>query len=217
MNGVQPFVYITTCGCVFSQAGLKAVAGATRTPTPPKEGEKDAQDESKEKEGKEEKEEQLALCPQCSTKYSPKTNVRTLNPSPDEEEVMHAAMLLARASEVPTKKSGKKRKNPPTDPSFTSNPTSDEPPSKKDKKAHSASASPAPSLNPKMSAVSREVTASLAMEEAKRKATMSDAVRSLYSSKGPGEDEKDRVKKKSDIERFMTMGSFTRVSRMLFE
>ena len=45
------------------------------------------------------------------------------------------------------------------------------------------------------------MASSLAMEEAKRKANMSEAVRSLYESKNKG------VK-----ETFMTRGTFTRVS-----
>ena len=68
------------------------------------------------------------------------------------------------------------------------------------KQKHS-SASPAPSLNPNIAAASRAVAESLAIEEAKRKATMSQAVKSLYGTKGS--------EKK---ETFMTRGTFTRVS-----
>jgi hypothetical protein len=31
MTGVVPFVYLSTCSCVFSQAGLKAVSSLTRS------------------------------------------------------------------------------------------------------------------------------------------------------------------------------------------
>ena len=71
-----------------------------------------------------------------------------------------------------------------------------------DRPAKRPLASGAPSTNPSIAAASRGVTQELAKEEAKRKAGMSDAVKSLY---GP----KDGSKKK---ETFMTMGTFTRVS-----
>lgn len=58
-----------------------------------------------------------------------------------------------------------------------------------------------PSLNPSVSATSRAVASEIAMEEAKRKATMTDTVKSLYGEGVP--------KRK---ETFMTMGTFTRVS-----
>lgn len=67
------------------------------------------------------------------------------------------------------------------------------------------SASPAPGLNPTISTASRALTSSLAAEEAKRKANMSDAVKSLYRGKG------DPPRK----ETFTTMGTFTRVSHQL--
>src|SRR5882757_4708300 len=58
MNGAQPFVYISVCGCVFSQAGLKTVTSSAS----PKEKEKSLDDEQAEK--------PLSLCPQCAKKYS---------------------------------------------------------------------------------------------------------------------------------------------------
>jgi ribosome-binding protein aMBF1 (putative translation factor) len=165
MNGVQPFVYITTCGCVFTQAGLKTVSS-----THSKEAEKE-----------------LDVCPQCAKKYSRADDVVTLNPSRDEEDEMWASMERRRLLE-PTKK-GKKRKN-----AFSEDP---EPPAKKQA---------LPSTNPSIAAASRAVVSGLAMEEAKRKAGMSDAVKSLYGSA-------DGKKRK---ETFMTMGTFTRVCLVIF-
>ena len=167
MNGVHPFVYLRSCGDVFSQAGLKTVAAGSSSP----------------KEGEEETDRQLEVCPQCATKYDKFSDILLLNPSVEEEERMFTAMILLRASE-PTKKS-KKRKNIPTD--------ADTPAPKFQKTAQ-------PHTNPSISAASKAVVSSLAMEEAKRKAGMSDAVKSLY---GNG---------KSRKETFMTMGTFTRVS-----
>ncbi|KAF7969744.1 hypothetical protein HWV62_26106 [Athelia sp. TMB] len=170
MNGVVPFVYLLTCGCVFSQAGLKTVSGSTS----PK-------DEEEAPEGT--KQPQLEVCPQCATKFDKTSDVLILNPSMQEEENMFAAMLARRAAE-PAKKS-KKRKAAPVD--ETAAPAA--------KKVNGDK----PHTNPSISAASRAVVSSLASEEAKRKAGMSDAVKSLYSKKG--EERK---------ETFMTMGTFTR-------
>lgn len=182
MNGVQPFVYISTCGDVFSQAGLKTVssssASASASPPP----------HDKETE-KEEKIKQLDICPQCAAKYDKAEDVCLLNPSRDEEEIMRAKMEERRLSE-PTKTKSKKRKVP-TDPDAP-------PPSKKPSTVQTHK----PHTNPSISAASRAVTTSLAEEEAKRKAGMSEAVKSLYSTK-------DGPQRK---ETFMTMGTFTRVS-----
>ncbi|KAK7688039.1 hypothetical protein QCA50_008409 [Cerrena zonata] len=167
MNGVQPFVFIWTCGCVFSQAGLKAVS---RSP-PPQEG--DSKSANKGEDGGK----QLDMCPQCGAKYEKAEDIVLLNPASEDEEKMRLAMERKRAIE-PVKTKGKKRKNGATAPEG-------EPPSKK----KSAAISAAPSLNPSIAATSRAVANTLAEEEVKRKANMSSAVKSLY---GP----KDGVKKK---------------------
>jgi len=172
INGVQPFVYISTCGCVFSQAGLRTVTSSAS----PKGKEKLLDDEQDEK--------PLSLCPQCAKKYSAVDDVIPINPSQEEEEIMFFALERKRLLE-PTKKKSKKRK--------LSDEEGAEPPTKKQVTSNAA-----PSLNPSMAAASRAVVSGLAMEEAKRKAGMSEAVKSLYG---------DGTKKK---ETFMTMGTFTR-------
>ncbi|KAK0213152.1 DUF602-domain-containing protein [Desarmillaria ectypa] len=159
MNGLLPFVYIATCGCVLSLAGLKNVS---TTP-------------------KEEDGEQLDICPQCAKKFSRTNDVILLNPQPEEEGRMREAMERKRLSEPPKK--SKKRKNV--------SPPNEAPTSKKQ--------AVTPSMNPGIAAASRAVVSSLAMEEAKRKANMSEAVKSLYSEGKP--------KRK---ETFTTMGTFTR-------
>ena len=176
INGVQPFVYISTCGCVFSQAGLRTVTSSAS----PKEKEKFLDDEQDEK--------PLSLCPQCAKKYSATDDVIPINPSQEEEEDMFFALQRKRLLE-PTKKKSKKRKN-----AEQPDEEGEQPPTKKQVVPIAA-----PSLNPSMAAASRAVVSGLAMEEAKRKAGMSEAVKSLYG---------DGTKKK---ETFMTMGTFTRV------
>lgn len=152
MNGTQPFVYLSTCGCVFSQAGFKTVAASAS----PKEKETAGAGVNAET--------PLDLCPQCAKKYST-DDVILLNPSSEEEETLRFALERKRLQE-PTKKKSKKRKN-------DSSPDEAEPPAKKQ-------AAVLPGLNPSISGASRAIASELAMEEAKRKTNMSAAVKSLY-------------------------------------
>jgi len=182
MNGVQPFVYISTCGCVFSQAGLRTVSNS-------KEKEKDTgKDKEKEKEASSSNSptppaDSLDLCPQCSTKYSA-DDIIPLNPSLEEENRLRSIMEVKRAAE-PTKKKSKKRKQ-------AEEGGDAEPPAKKKQSG--------PTINPSVGATSKAVMEGLAAEEAKRKANMSEAVKSLYGDGKP-------ARKQT----FMTMGTFTRV------
>jgi hypothetical protein len=192
MTGVVPFVYLSTCGCVFSQAGLKAVSSST----PPSEKGKE-----KAANGEECAKSQLDVCPQCAVKFNRAEDVRMLNPGPEEEERMQGAMERRRAvaaAAASGKGKGKKRKAVLAVPDGAEG---ERPVGKK--KSGSRSGSATPLVGPaSVAAASRAVASSLAMEEAKRKAHMSDAVKSLYKPK----DGKQRK------ETFMTMGTFTRVS-----
>ncbi|KAI6146882.1 DUF602-domain-containing protein [Pisolithus tinctorius] len=185
MNGAYPFVYIHTCGCVFSQSGLRTVIGSTPT--------------SKSLSNDEDSgvvNEQLDVCPQCATKFSRTTDVITVNPSKEEEERMQTVMELRRSRE-PVKPKSKKRKanadGAVEDKSAVAK-------KMKESTNNSHSPSPAPVINPAVTAGSKALASSLLAEEAKRKAGMSDAVKSLYRSKF------DKPKK----ETFTTMGTFTR-------
>lgn len=181
MLGSVPFVYISTCGCVFSQAGLRTVSQAADCLVE-EESKGDYEEGSPADSGK-----QYHLCPSCGTKYDKSQDVLTLNPSTEEEAIMHAIMLKRRAVE-PTKAKGKKRKAA----------VDAEQPSAKKK----ATVNP---TNAGISSAARAIASGLAEEESKRKANMSDAVRSLYTPK-------DGPKRK---ETFMTMGTFTRVRYIL--
>ncbi|TDL22311.1 DUF602-domain-containing protein [Rickenella mellea] len=189
MNGGITFVYIATCGCVLSQSGLKVVSGSGST-TPP-----DVK-KVKEEEGGDK---QLDICPQCATKYDRREDVRVLNPEPEVEEEMRAAMDARKLAEPPKSKSKKRKADASTSAPSTTTTTTTDPPTKKTKHSSSASSTHAPSVNPSIAAASRAVVSSLALEEAKRKAGMSDAVKSLYESQNKGRKET-----------FMTRGTFTR-------
>ncbi|EAU93478.2 hypothetical protein CC1G_12072 [Coprinopsis cinerea okayama7 len=187
MNGSQPFVYISTCGCAFSQAGLRTVSGSPKDKEKEKEKEKSSSDSPDAP-----TESTLDLCPQCGTKYSRKDDIIPLNPSQDEERELRFAMERRRALE-PAKKKSKKRKH-----DKEGNGNGEEPPAKK-KQQGSGSNTPQPTINPSVGAASRAVVEGLAAEEAKRKANMSDAIKSLYGDGKPAKKET-----------FMTMGTFTR-------
>jgi hypothetical protein len=162
MNGGLPFVYIATCGCVLSQAGLKAMSNTGASSTPPPSDE--------EKNGEMVKV-QLDLCPQCGAKYDRLLDIRTLNPDKETEETMRLAMELRKRQKGGKDKSKSKKRK------------AEEPNADKDS-TEAKKAKPAPSMNPSIAATSRAVVDSLAAEETKRKAGMSDAVRSLYESNG---------------------------------
>jgi len=180
MNGSQPFVYISTCGCVFSQAGLKTVTSSSS----PKDKEKGKEKDDSGSASPPTATPASESCPQCGKAYNPKEDVIPLNPSPDDEYTLRLNMERKRAAEP--KKKSKKRKNDSPDADDAA------PPTKK--------AAPAPSLNPSMAAASKALMSGLAAEEAKRKANMSEAVKSLYSTSTNG-----------TKETFMTRGTFTRV------
>lgn len=161
----------------MSQAGFKAVAT-----TPPKDSAED----------------QLELCPQCSTKFDRRGDVLMINPDPETEETMRIAMDIRKEKAKAAKGTGKSKKRK----ADKETPVAEDGDEKSAKKAN-ASTQAAPSINPSVATASRAVVTSLAMEEAKRKSQMSDAVRSLYESKNPNQKES-----------FMTGRTFTRVSTL---
>jgi len=97
MAGVLPFVYLASCGCVFSAAGLRAIDGPSLAEVAVPDAQKPAADDT-------------SPCPQCAKPYS-KADVRTINPGEEEAERMRTAMELRAAS----KPKAKKRKAPAAD------------------------------------------------------------------------------------------------------
>ncbi|KZT61856.1 DUF602-domain-containing protein [Calocera cornea HHB12733] len=163
MLGSIPFVFLWSCGCVFSASGLRAIA------TPVEEAERkseEAQGEGSDKENIRGKgEEKARQCPQCGKPYL-EAQVVPLNPPTAVAEERLAALLSRRASEPPK---SKKRKH------AASALPAEEPEKKK------------PTLGPSMA--TSAVSALLREEEKKRaKVGMSAAVKSLYRDKGAKED-----------------------------
>lgn len=186
MSGQTPFVYITTCGDVFSAAGLRTISTTASSPssssTPPT-------DDPSAKE----KTPALDLCPQCGAKFDKSKDVRSINPPPEESLRLRETMLANRAAAKAAKVS-KKRK--------AVEGVEGEESVKKSKKVTGEDAMLAPSTNSSFAAVNKKVAQELAEEEKKRKSNMSSAVASLYSNKDA----------KPTKETFLTMGTFTRVS-----
>ena len=85
MNSVQLFVYLSTCGCIFSQAGLKTVS-ASSTPKDWENGNKAKAATTDPLDG------EFELCPQCGKKHSQTEDIILLNPSQNEEDTTCEAM-----------------------------------------------------------------------------------------------------------------------------
>jgi len=186
MTGALPFIYLSTCGCVFSAAGLRALSSPAEIPSPSSSS--DAQEAPAQSKS-------TLLCPQCSKPYDRLLDVRTLNPGPEEEAVMREAMEARKAVKKAATKS-KKRKAAEMQSGDAGVVGESE-----HKKAKTLATSAAPRTNASFAAVTKKVADSLAEEESKRKGKMSEAVASLY---GP----KDGSAKRKET--FMTMGTFTR-------
>ena len=187
MIGTHPFVYLSTCGCVFSQAGLRAISGSM-PPGSQVQTEAGAQQEQKD------------VCPQCAVKFTRSIDVVLLNPGPEEQLQMREKLEAHRAAQAAARpKKIKKR-------SLDGESSTLEPATKRaalestSKSSRPTTPQPAPFTN-NATATSRTVANALAHEELKRKNGMSEAVKSLYTSK-------NGVPKK---ETFMTRGTFTRV------
>jgi len=166
MTGALPFVYLATCGCVFSASGLRALAAPANDTTFTANGE--------------ETEHTPTSCPQCSKPYEKKTDVLTINPSDEEEATMRAAMEAKRGAAKNQSGKGKKRKAAEIERANEESGVNGH-----DSKRQKTSIAPvAPKTNTAVAAMARKVAESLAEEELKRKTVMSDAVASLY---GPNE------------------------------
>jgi hypothetical protein len=97
MNGLLPFVYLASCGCVFSAAGLRAINGPSLADSAVTDPEKPAPKDT-------------SPCPQCTKPYT-KADIRTINPGEEEAARMRTAMEIRAAN----KPKAKKRKAPAAD------------------------------------------------------------------------------------------------------
>ena len=106
MNGAVPFITLKPCGCVFSDASIRAVVpNLTKGLVAPARTVNDKPDESKpvvEKPGSGE----LVACPNCGKELDPTlpTSIQPVNPSKDVQEALLDHLLLARASAKASKK-----------------------------------------------------------------------------------------------------------------
>jgi hypothetical protein len=107
VNGHQPFVYISTCCCIFTQAGLKTVSTSSSSSRSSLLASPNLDDPAEAEKTKSDK--QIPLCPQCATKYPSHEDVHLLNLISEEEELVCLVMERVWTLE-PEKKEGKKRK-----------------------------------------------------------------------------------------------------------
>lgn len=178
MTGALPFGVVRHCGCVFSEAGIKAVIASTSGSSSPKE----KQDKEISK--------KVLPCPNCSEPFDPSEGFGSgtgsvwwlpLNPKPEYQTQMLHDLSAARAAAKAAKKSassavsGKKRKSEAVPTDSTPN-DAHAVSSKRTKPSTDGPGGPA--------RLSSKVQAELAELEAKRKAAgMSDAVKSIYAGK----------------------------------
>jgi hypothetical protein len=194
MSGSLPFVALRSCGCVFSEAGLKSVVGSvTGTTTPPSEGEDEGG--------------RTVPCPNCNKPFNPagekgKSAWLQLTPKAEVQEKLLEDLLAERAAAKLNKQKdkeangGKKRKSTAANLVDGSN---HHDASKRSKT--SGSQQPQASTQ---SHLSSKIQHQLQELEDKRKAGgMSAAVQSIYAGKG-GE-------KRGSNNDFFTR-TFTRVS-----
>lgn len=201
MSGAVPFIALRPCGCVFSDASIRAVVpnltrgiGARAIPKEEKDKE-EAPDEAKPATTVS----KTVACPNCGTSLDPTLpqSILPINPTRAVQEVMLENLLTTRAAA----KSSKKRKagavelvkgiTEGSEPAAKIAKSKDEP--KPTSRPASHSASPAPSAKatstPPTSAnnnLHRSVHQKLAEQERKRKETqagMSDAVKSMFAPK----------------------------------
>jgi len=188
MSGAVPFIALKPCGCVFSDASIRAVipnltkgiaAKAVKSDEKPDEAKPVAEA------GK------LVACPNCTKEFDPTlpTSIQPINPTREVQEILLDHLLAARASA----KSNKKRKAA-VDPVVET------------KAARVASASPRPASSPAPSSngrgtppvptansLHRSVHQQLADQEKKRlaaQAGMSDAVKAMFKPKAKEDDRK---------------------------
>ena len=158
MNGAVPFIYLRSCGCVFSQTGFRALT----TSTPPS----DLNYTSKESK---ETDVEKKLCPQCNEKYDPLQDIFTINPGAEEEDRMRDRLLSV------SKNKSKKRKALESE---------DAPDAKRPSTKLVSRTVTKPMMNPQVAKNSKKVADGIAEHEKKRISDMSDAVRSIYQGKG---------------------------------
>lgn len=199
MTGAVPFIAIRNCGCVFSDAAVRAIIpnltkGLEATTESPGD---------------------TVSCPNCTKPFDPTspTSIMPIYPSAEVQDLLLDALLAKRAASK-SGKSGKKRKADKGEKSEKAEKGSDaevsekkakkEKADRRDRENRTSSGSPAPRVGVTPS-VSRSVQSMLAEQEKKRLAAqenMSDAVKAMFRAKSD---------KKDDTSDFFGR-TFTRVS-----
>lgn len=184
MTGAVPFIAIRSCGCVFSEAAIRAVV--------PNLGAGGSKDEGADS---------AAPCPNCTKPFNPtsRTAVLPINPNPDVQDALLEALLAGRAAAKANKKRKaassevKKEGKDGKEVSSKAARTGSDSPAPGSKPNSKGVAKPSASVAP--STVGRSVQDKLAEQEKKRiaaQAGMSDAVKAMFRSKN-GDAKEDAV------------------------
>lgn len=195
MSGSVPFIALKPCGCVFSDASIRAVIpNLTRGIAAGAVVSEEKSDEAKPvaEGGK------TVVCPNCAKEFDPTlpTSIQPINPTRAVQDFLLDTLLIARASA----KSSKKRKAVETPASkgeakeskavkvdAANSSASPAPPSNGKSISNEKQAPPAPTAN----SLPRSVHQKLAEQEQKRMAAqagMSDAVRAMFKPKDKDKD-----------------------------
>ncbi|WVQ81735.1 hypothetical protein IAT38_003860 [Cryptococcus sp. DSM 104549] len=186
MTGSIPFIALRPCGCVFSDAAIRAViptltkgigAKALQSDETPEEAKAVTKPEGAE-----------VACPNCNKVFEPTTinSILPINPTKEVQDVLLENLLTTRAAAKSAKSSKKRKAAVADDASAAPSPAATEPPAKA---ARVSSSSPAPRVVPTVNApasLARSVHDKLAEQEMKRlkaQEGMSEAVKSMFKPK----------------------------------
>lgn len=188
MSGAVSFIALKPCGCVFSDASIRAVIPNLTKGIAAQAGKSDEKpDEAKPvvESGK------LVACPNCTKEFDPTlpTSIQPINPTREVQDLLLDNLLAVRASA----KSSKKRKAV-TDPVAETKAarlasSSPRPASSTAPNANGRATPPVPTAN----SLHRSVHQQLAEQEKKRlaaQAGMSDAVKAMFKPKEKDDDRK---------------------------
>ena len=196
MNGAVPFIALRHCGCVFSDASVRAIIPSLTRGLFQKPKSDEVPDEAKPVAG----EAKVVACPNCTKEFDPTlpSSVLAINPPKDVQDDLLDNLLVARA----TAKSGKKRKAAAVEGVKVDGEAKEAKKEKKEKEAKAArsgSGTPVPGVphnTAPHNSLARSVHQKLAEQEQKRlqaQAGMSDAVKAMFKSKEDKDERRDHA------------------------
>ncbi|WVO15936.1 hypothetical protein L204_103601 [Cryptococcus depauperatus] len=186
MSGSFPFIAIHSCGCVFSDAAIRAIIPNLTKGIAAKTVGDEISEEAKIADKENHQDAREVACPNCGKPFDPTatTSIIPINPSREVQDVLLVHLLSTRAAAKALKTSKKRKADKPTSEKAIGSAT--EPPLKSVKISTSGTTSRVvPSVNTPAS-VARSVHEKLAEQEQKRlkaQEGMSEAVKAMFKPK----------------------------------